>query len=77
MTKKEKVVQWLKDKGVYEQFAKNFTNKELPIDCELIARAFTWGGTPEGFDFWGRIDERYVEWYSEEFADEFLYKNEF
>lgn len=74
MSKKEKILKWLQDNGVYEQFCKCAPNQELYIDENLI-EVIDWDRTPEGFDFWDKINNEFYDWYLEEFADEFLYIN--
>ena len=74
MTKKEKIIKWLKDKQVYKKFCKYVPNKKLYIDENLI-EAIDWDKTQEGFDFWDKIYNEFFDWYLEEFSDEFLYIN--
>ena len=68
---KEKYVQFLKDEGVYEKFMHNFENdpdsSEEGFDgyCNstapyvYVSAAFMWNHTPEEWDFWSTINERW------------------
>lgn len=67
MSKKEKVIQWLKDKNVFEQFCSNSINRERLVSVFLINKAFIWSISPEGEDFGSKIADDYIEWYKNEF----------
>lgn len=74
MTKREKIIQWLKDHNVFEQFCKYASGKTMYLTDTLMYN-LSWNQTSEGFDFWHRISEEYREWYYEQFPDEFcMYK---
>lgn len=75
MTKKEKILQWLKDNGVFEKFCENSPKQEIHLNEFLLGENFAWGDSPEGYLFWKRINNKYIEWYYEQFPDEYIYVN--
>lgn len=62
MEKKEiKLSEFLKEKGAYERFVKNF-DKEFynATDNHIeIANCFTWDNTNEGYDYWNDLDDKW------------------
>ena len=74
MTKKEKILQWLKDNDVFDKFYMNFKRTNgvtaMPPDDEFVEQAFLFANTYEGEKFWKDISERYKEWYNSEFNDD-------
>lgn len=65
---KPNIVQFLKDKGVYEEFFANLLNYKQGenlskyflshfFNVNAISGAFIWGETPEEHDFWEEISE--------------------
>ena len=75
MNKKEKILNWLKEHDVIEQFYNNFQKSpatSLPTTKEFIGSAFIFTRTPEGSEFWEDISMKYVNWYYKEFSEEFV-----
>ena len=77
-------VQFLKDNDCYDKFLENMKNDKLEPhynsiqdiiddgvqdDCYMAA-AFDYAATPEGFDFWEHLDNRW-----QVIADHYLYIN--
>lgn len=74
MSKKEKVIQWLKDNGVFEKICQNSPNRELTLNRFLITEYIIWAGYHES-DLWYEINRKYSEWYQKQFPDEFICVN--
>ncbi|MBQ7280575.1 MAG: hypothetical protein IJR13_07640 [Bacteroidales bacterium] len=72
MEKKEKIIKWLRDNGVFESFCKNTPNQKLTLNEFLITEHFVWEDSPEGSSFWSKIHLKYNDWYYEQFPDEFI-----
>lgn len=71
------VQQWLKSQPWWEAFKANFETQktsEFRTMTELlqkawnepIASAFYWDRTPEGFEFWKNIDDKFLKFYYNE-----------
>lgn len=70
----KEIVQWLKDKGVYDKFIHYVENDELNDEDEVqsyisgemgimtLEYSFDWVTTEEGSDFWANIDNEFLEW---------------
>ena len=55
--------QYLKDKGIWEQYKTNVKNgnddddeEDYSNDSNFIDSSFKWSNTPEGYDFWNDHD---------------------
>lgn len=70
MIMNQKLIAFLKENGAYDAFVRNIedpicngaTAKYLhpnPVTT-LIARAFEWQSTPEGFDFWCELSVKWI-----------------
>lgn len=74
MKRKDILIPWLKEQGVYEQFMHNLEedSKDIPngvqerleyeSDWNDIQCAFVWSHTKEKDEFWREIDRRWVEY---------------
>lgn len=69
----EKLINFLKNKRVYSKFMRNIKddtiteivsrveNTDKPKIVTPIVAAFIWGLTPEGVQFWGRINREWIK----------------
>lgn len=64
---------FLKEHDCYYQYIKNYNNYSneyyipltiLKYSYNLINNAFTWRETNEGFDYWGKIHEEWLDNFS-------------
>ena len=62
---KDEVIKWLKDNGVYERFTHNISNQIAfsRLNRFTLAGAFIWRHTKEGFDYWNKINTKFIKWY--------------
>lgn len=64
---KESFVRFLMEQGVYHKFKRNLVNYRSGRDLDEllgslnIKQSFFWSDTPEGHDFWKRMDARWNE----------------
>ena len=55
--------QWLASKGALESFEKNLKENIEDLDeSNFFFRAFDWSSPPEGINYWGDLNEEYLEW---------------
>ena len=73
----EQIKEWLEGQPWYEQyktnlFRQNDSSKESlefllgNAGLTTISKAFCWGTTEEGFDFWNEVDEKFTDWFDRE-----------
>jgi hypothetical protein len=57
-----KLERFLKLHNAYDKYKRNIRNMEIVVDhkpCNdqmLITSAFSWGRSPEGYEYWERLD---------------------
>ena len=70
------LVNFLKERNAYSKYRHNlFLNKgyhyrtflKMYMNSGLISNAFSWRGTKEGFDYWLKLYDEFVEKYCEKF----------
>ena len=72
----EQIREWLRDKPWYEQYKMNlFREKDSSMESReclsgqsglhTISKAFCWGTTEEGFDFWNDVDGKFTDWFED------------
>jgi len=63
ITIKPKLAEFLAKEEVLPRFVANATHSFRNVDrarVESVAEAFNWKDTPEGFEFWKKIDKKYI-----------------
>lgn len=73
-------LQWLKNKGVYEQYKENFINYHLHCSfstfiseyssCFYLSNAFFWSDTSQGIEYWKELNWEWVDYVEKEELDE-------
>lgn len=69
MKTKEQIDKWLKKQDWFDKFVENLEDKDydkyLKLDnlSNFISGAFIWIDTPEGSDYWSRIDSTFIKWF--------------
>jgi len=67
---KKEFIRFLKKKRMYSKFIKNYKKRGSQYDiqdvvfnppCKYIIRAFEWGETPEGLQFWWDVETEWLE----------------
>ena len=77
MKTQEQIKEWLERQPWYEQYKTNLlqeSDSSLELrECLLgqaglltISKAFCWGTTEEGFDFWNDVDSKFTKWLESE-----------
>ncbi len=55
---------FLKEKGAWDRFVNNIIEQKTslrPNDMLSISNAFKWIRVPEGFDYWDKLNDEYLE----------------
>lgn len=77
MKTQEQIKEWLERQPWYEQYKTNlFQQSDSSLESRkylsgqagfhTISKAFCWGTTEEGFDFWNEVDEKFTDWFDRE-----------
>ena len=73
MKTKQEIFDYISKQTWYESFCTNCFKSACKLDDykfkfgpSLIYSAFNWDVTPEGFDYWDVIDDKYKNWYNTE-----------
>lgn len=56
------IIEWLKACDVYEKVLSK-TEHFLPMGKFTLLEAFIWKHTSEGFDYWNKINNKFIKWY--------------
>lgn len=66
---------WLEGQDWYGKFCDNrdtkyqsfyeFDLREEERRAKIITNAFDWHHTPEGFEFWEKINREYIKWFTD------------
>lgn len=76
MKTQEQIKEWLEIQPWYEQYKTNlFRQSDSSLESReclsgqagllTISKAFCWGTTEEGFDFWNEVDEKFTYWFED------------
>lgn len=74
MKTQKQIKEWLEKQTWYEQYKTNlFRESDSSLESMehllgragllTISKAFCWGMTEEGFDFWNEVDEKFTDWF--------------
>ena len=77
MKTQEQIKEWLERQPWYENYRTNllresdssFESRECLSGYAgllTISKAFCWGTTEEGFDFWNEVDGKFTDWFDRE-----------
>jgi hypothetical protein len=73
---KEEFIEFLKTWGVYEKFMANVTEDDwdLEFSTRFVNDAFNWHKSKEGYDFWAKLEDTWLDYLNYWSDDNWLYK---